>query len=254
MKSVFRNCAAAVLIAFSASWLWCQTVPSDKQRTGTESIGDAVRAEDKVAASQSQENGKAIQQPTAGPRAIHILYVHGINQVGAGDSLGLRKGICEYLDECTITTLGRIYADGPFAADSNPPSLALMGNRIWKSKDEWNASAPFIDRYEIKGNGHTPIFLDEFNWWPLAYPLKCKWLIARDAALTGPSKPQLSVCAAPTTPDPVHARRYLSYQWIDNSEASELNHGKRRAKILNRSLKNGLMDWGFGDAVMALGP
>lgn len=193
-------------------------------------------------------------QAVAGPRPIHVLYVHGINQVGAGDSLLLRKGICEYLSECTVTSLGRVYADGPFAVDSSPPALALMGHRIWNSKDEWSASAPFIDRYQVTGNGHTPILIDEFNWWPLAYPLKCKWLIAHDALLTGPSKPQLSICATSTTPDPAHTKRYLSYQWIDTSEASELEQVRRRAKILNRSLKNGLMDWGFGDAVMALGP
>jgi hypothetical protein len=180
--------------------------------------------------------------------------MHGIDQVGSGDSLLLRKGICKYLGECTVTSLGRVYASGPFAVDSDAPSLTLMGDRIWKSKDEWSASAPFIDRYEIKGNGHTPILLDEFNWWPLAYPLKCKFLIARDAHLTGPSKPQLSVCAAATQVDPEHPKRFLNYQWIDDSGASDLNHLRRHAKILNRSLKNGLMDWGFGDAVMALGP
>lgn len=95
-----------------------------------------------------------------------------------------------------------MYADGPFAADSAPPALALRGERIWNSKEEWNASAPFIDRYVIKGKGHTPILLDEFNWWPIAYPLKCKWLIARDARLTGPSKAHLAICATPTAADP----------------------------------------------------
>ena len=192
-------------------------------------------------------------QPVAPPPPIHILYVHGINQVGAGDSLPLRKGICKYLGECTVTNLGRVYADGPFAVDSDPPTLALMGKRIWKSKDEWSASAPFIDRYEMKGKAHTPILLDEFNCWPLVYSLKCRWLIARDALLTGTAKPQLSVCATSTMPDPAHAKRFLSYQWIRNSEPSDLNHIKRQAKILNRSLKNGLMDWGFADAVIALG-
>ena len=255
MKSAFRNYAtAAALIALSSSWVWCQQIPSDKQQARKESIGDAVQAEDKVSASHSRGPTALVAQPVASPPPIHILYVHGINQVGAGDSLLLRKGICKYLGECTVTNLGRIYADGPFAVDSDPPTLALMGKRIWKSKDEWSASAPFIDRYDIKGKGHTPILLDEFNWWPLVYPLKCKWLIARDAVLTGASKPQLSVCAISTTPDPAHSKRYLSYQWIDNSEASDLNHVKRQAQVLNRSLKNGLMDWGFADAVMALGP
>ena len=193
-------------------------------------------------------------EPVEGIRSIHILYMHGINQVGAGDSLLLRRGICKYLGECTVTSLGRMYADGPFAVDSAPPTLAYMGDRIWKSQEEWSASAPFVDRYQIRGKGHTPILLDELNWWPLAYPLKCKWLIAHDSLLTGPSKTQLSICDTPTTPDPAQPKRYLSYQWIKASEASDLNRISRQATILNRSLKSGLMDWGFADAVMALGP
>ncbi|HEV2400224.1 MAG TPA: hypothetical protein VGS27_25015 [Candidatus Sulfotelmatobacter sp.] len=255
IESAFRSYAtAAALVAFSPSWIWCQQIPSDKQQAEEESIGDAVRAEDNAIAAHPEAGTGDKTEALAVHPPIHILYVHGIDQVGAGDSLPLRKGICKYLGECTVTSIGRVYADGPFAVDSEPPTAALVGKPIWKSKDEWSASAPFIDRYEMKGNGHTPILLDEFNWWPLAYPLKCKWLIARDALLTGTPKPQLSVCATPTTPDPAHPKRYLSYQWIENSEASELNHIKRRAKILNRSLKNGLMDWGFADAVMALGP
>ena len=213
-----------------------------------------MQAEDEVSALHSRENTGTLIKPVAAAPPIHILYVHGINQVGAGDSLPLRKGICKYLGECTVTNLGRIYADGPFAVDSDPPMLALMGRRIWKSKEEWSASSPFIDRYEMKGKGHTLILVDEFNWWPLAYPLKCKWLITSDAHLTGASKPQLRVCATSTMPDLAHAGRYLNYQWIDSSEASELSRVKRHAKVLNRSLKNGLMDWGFADAVMALGP
>jgi hypothetical protein len=255
MKSALRPYAiAAALIAFSSFWLWSQQSAPDNRQSEKESIGDAVQAEDKAYASHSPEDTHALVQSAAGPPPIHILYVHGINQVGAGDSLPLRKGICKYLGECTVTHLERLYADGPFAVDSEPPTLGLSGKRIWKSREEWSASAPFIDRFEMTGKGHTPILLDEFNWWPVAYPLKCRWLIARDVLLTGTSKPQLSVCAAPTTPDLTHAKRYLGYQWIDNAEASELNHIKRHAKVLNRSLKSGLMDWGFADAVMALGP
>jgi hypothetical protein len=235
--------------------VWCQKTPPAKPLAGTESIGDVVQAEEKAAGSQlPPENTGAVARSVTPPRPIHILYVHGISQVGPGDSLLLRKGICEYLGECTVTSLGRAYADGPFAVDSAPPTLAYMGERIWKSRDEWSASAPFIDRYKITGKGHTPILLDEFNWWPLAYPLKCKSLIAHDSLLTGPAKTQLNICATVTTPDSAHAKRYLSYQWIKTSEASNLSHTSRRATILNRSFKSGLMNWGFADAVMALGP
>jgi len=256
MQCALRNCvAAAALVLLTSSSGWCQKVLPDKQLAGTESIGDAVQDDDRAAAShQRRENTGATTEPVEGIRPIHILYMHGINQVGAGDSLLLRKAICKYLGECSVTSLGRMYADGPFAVDSAPPTLAYMGDRIWKSQEEWSASAPFIDRYQITGKGHTPILLDELNWWPLAYPLKCKWLIARDSLLTGPSKTQLSICDTSTTPDPAHPKRYLSYQWIKTSEASDLNRIARHATILNRSLKSGLMDWGFGDAVMALGP
>lgn len=256
MKCTVRTyVSAAVLIMLASCSAWCQKVPLSKQLAGTESIGDAVQTEDKAAGSQlPPDKSGAIRQSVAAIRPIHILYVHGIGQAGAGDSLLLRKGICKYLGECTVTSLGRVYADGPFAVDSAPPTLSYMGERIWKSRDEWSASAPFIDRYKITGKGYTPILLDEFNWWPLAYPLKCKWLIAHDSSLTGPSQTQLNICATPTTPDSAHPKRYLNYQWINTPEASQLNKMSRRATILNRSFKNGLMDWGFADAVMALGP
>ena len=253
--AIQKYASAASVVLFVSSVVWCQSVSTAKQLEGTESIGDAIQAKDKVAASQATtERAEVRARSVTEIRPIHVLYVHGINQVGAGDSLLLRTGICKYLGECTVTNLGRLYADGPFAVDSAPPTLAYMGERIWKSQEEWSASAPFIDRYLITGKGHTPVLVDEFNWWPLAYPLKCKRLIARDAILTGPSKTQLGICGTPTTPDTAHPKRYLSYQWINTPEATNLNHISRHAAILNRSLKNGLVDWGFGDAVMALGP
>jgi hypothetical protein len=238
--------------------MWSQSGAGAKQSARTQSIGDVIESADHTGATQLRSGtigAKAMVVRSAPP--IYILYMHGINQVGAGDSSLLRRGICKYLGECTVTSLGRVYADsGPFALNHAPPELAYMQARIWKTTEDWNASAPFIDRYELAGNGHTPIMLDELNWWPIAYPLKCKWLIPSDAALTGPSKDQLDVCAVPkgNQSDPKHPGRYLTYRWIQPSEAAELSRISRHATFANRSLKNGLMDWGFGDAVMALGP
>src|SRR6516225_8543164 len=124
MKSTFRSYATAIaLIAFSSSWALSQKTSSDEQKAGQESIGDAVQAEDKAFASHSTTGTAAMAEARAVPPPIHILYVHGINQVGAGDSLPLRKGICKYLGECTTTHLGRVYADGPFAVDADAPTL-----------------------------------------------------------------------------------------------------------------------------------
>jgi hypothetical protein len=66
------------------------------------------------------------------------------------------------------------------------PALLYLNIPIWTSRDKWNASAPFLDRYEITGNGDVTIILDELNWWPLVYSVKCKFLIRSDALLTGP--------------------------------------------------------------------
>lgn len=221
--------------------IWGQTGSAAKASAGTESIGDAVKEEDALAHSQP----------------IYVIYIHGIGQAGPGDSRLLRKGICKYLGECNETPLGRVYADGGrFAIDQPPPRLMYMQVPVWKTQQEWNASSPFIERYKIIGHGHVPIIVDEYNWWPLAYPLKCKWLVPDDASLAGPAKDVIDVCSPPkgNQPDPNHPGRYLAYDWIESPVAAKLKHMPRHAALANRGLKNGLMDWGIGDAVMALGP
>jgi len=222
---------------------------------GTQSIGDTVNTSD--AAAHHTLRARGLTRTPAAPQPIHILYMHGINQVGAGDSTELRKAICRYIHECTVTPLGRIYAEGPFAVHAPPPNFAYMQQPIWSTPDDWSASAPFIDRYQITGGSHVPIILEEINWWPIVYPIKCRSLIAQDAQLTGPVKLQLNICAAApngTQPDPDHPGRYRQYQWIASAEAADLAHIARHASFGNRDLKSNLMDWGFADAVLALGP
>jgi hypothetical protein len=241
-RLAFTCCFAFAEALFPASVvLHAQSADEKQQLAGIQSIGDAVRLAD---------------QSGAQPTGIQILYVHGINQVGSGDSAMLRASICRYLHACDVHDAGRIYAGGPFAIGAPVPQLAYMNVRIWTTADQWSASAPFIERYKISGGGHAPILVDELNWWPIVYPIKCRWLIARDAALTGPDDGQIKVCeAAPqgTQPDTAHPGRFLQYQWISNQQGDDLSRIHRRATFLNRDLKNGLMDWGFGDAVMALG-
>ena len=100
------KCALFLFLAPVA--IWAQAGSGPTALTGAQSIGDAVKKGDKVSHSQP----------------IHVVYIHGINQVGPGDSLLLRKGICKYLGECNVTYLGRSYANGgPFAIDEHPPRL-----------------------------------------------------------------------------------------------------------------------------------
>lgn len=52
---------------FCSVWTWCQQTPSDKQQAQPESIGDAVKAHDKGAATQSSGNAGVTAQPSSGP-------------------------------------------------------------------------------------------------------------------------------------------------------------------------------------------
>lgn len=85
-------------------------------------------------------------------------------------------------------------------------------------------------------------------------PSNAALMIAADAHLTGPEVSDIGVCAATAQPDPAHPGRFLAYPWIPAAQAATLEKLHRHASFLNRSLKNSVLDWGFSDAVMTLGP
>ncbi len=241
---MLRRLPALLLVQFIAVLHALPTCAqaSSNALAGTHSIGDAIRAQESKTAAHAQPRARGLSpfgiHTTTPP--IHILYVHGINQIGRNDSALLRAGICKYIGECSVTRIERLYAAGPFALNAPPPTFTYLGRRIWNTPEQWSASAPFIDRYQISGGGHTPIVLDELNWWPLVYPVKCKALIAPDAYLTGPSKQQVDVCSAlpgGAEPDPDHPGRFLQYPWLSSQETSTLLHLRRHATFLNRGLK-----------------
>jgi hypothetical protein len=195
----------------------------------------------------------------AGKHPVHILYVHGIGAEGAGDSHMFLTGICPFLPECKVPAqqnwqpVQRDYADrGEFQIDAPPPRLEYLGQTIWKSQEAWRASAPFVDHYVLKRSDGGPVVVDELNWWPLVFPLKCGQIMAGEARLSGPSKEFLDLCSKDET-DPAHPKRYKFYPWIDPDEAKALEGKPRRGALFNYDLKTNPLDWGFSDAIMAVG-
>jgi len=189
---------------------------------------------------------------------LHIFYVHGMAFEGPNhsDSALLRKSICKFLRDCTTPAgefEGREYADrNTFALNAPPPQLAYLGQPIWNG-EEWNAAAPFVDHWKLARNKAPTIYIDEINWWPLVFAVKCRQIIAKDAELIGPSATYIDSCSS-SQPDTKTSGRYLSYPWIDASEAQRLKALPARAALLNRKLKDYVLDWGFTDAVLAVGP
>ena len=197
----------------------------------------------------------------AGGKQVHIFYVHGIGSDGPGDfdSWSLRKGICDLVRDCT-SSAGKLdepqreYADqDEFSLNAPPPTLEYLGQPVWRNSEEWNAAAPFVVHWKLMRAEHHPtIYVDEINWWPLVFSLKCRQIVESDAALVGPDAERIKLCS--TLKPAEVSGRFISYNWIPAEDARSLLNAAPRGAVVNRKLKNGLLDWGLSDAVLALGP
>lgn len=193
-------------------------------------------------------------------RDVHIFFIHGIGSEGphSHDSELLRKSICAYVKNCVKPAGEQVgsydYADGAnFGLNEAPPTMRYMGKLVWNTPEEWHAAAPFVVHYKLSRTSGRTIYLDELNWWPLVFALKCKQIIASDARLAGPVDQKIETCST-REPDPQMQGRFISYDWISPDEAKLLLTEPKRAAPINRSLKTDVTDWGFSDAVTALGP
>ena len=199
--------------------------------------------------------GDALDAPDHHP--VHILYVHGINQIGSGDSALLRESICTELKLCDVKdwkNAGVEFPDrGEFANGVDPPALDYLGSPVWKSADEWHAAAPFVVHWVVHLRGHASVLVvDEINWWPLVLSLKCRRVLAPEAYLAGPYRDLLEFCSNPKAQNPDGTLRY--FPWITPENAAQLEAIRPQGVWLNGNLKVNLVDWGLADVLLATGP
>jgi hypothetical protein len=218
-------------------------------RAQAKAIVDGAKESNQVS-SIGESLGNAKQHP------LHIIYVHGIGATGAGDSQTFQRHICAFLKGCRVpkqlVPVGRDYADsGVYDSAAQPPSFIYMGNPVWTKQEEWRASAPFVDHYVLQRTG-DPVVVDEINWWPLVFPLKCNAIMAEEARLAGPNKTYLDLCSQ-SEQDTAHPGRFKSFAWIKPEDAKVMESIRPKGALLNRGLKTSLLDWGFSDAMMAVG-
>jgi hypothetical protein len=128
-----------------------------------------------------------------------------------------------------------------------------MDAPVWKSADEWRAAAPYAIHFQLTRASGQNLYVDELNWWPLTFSLKCRQIIASDASFVAPSNARIETCSR-REPNVAVPQRFKSYDWITPEEAARMAHLPAKGARANRALKTGLMDWGFSDAVLALGP
>jgi hypothetical protein len=217
-----------------------------------------------TAAAQSTGSlDEALKRAQAGTE-LHIFYVHGMGieppkrNAGTQDfetSEEFRTGFCK-LAHCTSTPVGRNYAAADLFKPNVVPTVEYLGDTVWRSAEAWKAAAPFVDHYNLdfydgtrKG---TRIYLHEINWWPLVISAKCRLIIATDAGLVDRDEKHSKICLASTPPD--KDGRYKSYPWITEDDIQTRQRPWPKGAAFNRWLKHDLMDWGFADALLAVGP
>jgi hypothetical protein len=212
--------------------------------------------------------GTELQRP--GNEPLHILYIHGIGATGPDDSESLRKSICKHAmhylhQKCTTadgTYKNREYADaGIFELNSPSPPLDYMGSPVWPSAEQWHAAAPFVDHYVIDLTGGRSILVDEINWWPMMFSLKCQHIMPNETnlagSLTGKNDNFLGICAQQQTIPGDHVDgRFDTYNWLAAAglDPAVLNARPDHAVIINRWAKIQIMDWNFSDALLSVGP
>jgi hypothetical protein len=232
--------ALMVVLCGSATISRAQSDSSPVPSQSPSSLGDELR----------HANGKE----------IHIFYIHGIGSYGPKDrdSQALRQSICDYVKDCISpagTEIGEWdYAnEDEFRLDAGVPPLEYMDSPVWKTPEEWHAAAPYAVHFKLARSKGPTLYVDEINWWPLTFSLKCRQLIDSDASFVAPSKLKIDTCSQ-REPNSGVPQRFKSYDWIPTEEAARLHQLPSRGARANRVLKSDLMDWGFPDAVMALGP
>jgi len=188
-------------------------------------------------------------------KPVHILYVHGMMASGAGDSVVFQQSLCRHV---TGLCIGGVLPTPTFRRldlGAAPPTLTYLDLPIWKA-ESWSAGAPFVERYRYPARPGLPeVIVDEINWWPLVFPLKCRALLLPEAELAAADRKRLNLCAALDAagrplPAPYHA-------WITSAEIAAVLAKPSPiggAAWLNGLAKTNLMDWGLSDAVIALGP
>ena len=246
--SCLRAGLLAAIVICTARLSFAQTAPAPQTET-TPSLAESLQLAD------------------AGKTELHILYVHGMginvpqSKTSTQDfevSQIFREEFCRQIGCTADEFVAREYAGAAdFAPEAAPPQLSYFGEELWREGDtnaDWRAAAPFVDHYKLVRKNGTVIYVDEINWWPMVFAAKCRRIVAQEAALMGPDKAHIKTCSAKTVPDPDHEGRFRSYAWITPEDVQQRGPSWPKAAVINRSLKREFLDWGFADALLAVGP
>ncbi len=194
--------------------------------------------------SATRSLARAIDDAHSSRQTLHILFVHGIRADRDGTSSVFAVHLAQALGG-TLSEPMRIGLPLDWPRSATMASF-VDGNGtptpIWPTAEIWKRSEPFLNRATIS-SASGQVVIDEVNYWPLLLPLKCRALLVPEQDLAGADAKHLQRC---------HEEGWISKQDLDRLLRTKARSG--RGSLLNRKLKQEMMDWGLSDAVIALGP
>jgi len=179
---------------------------------------------------------------------IHISFVHGMRAEGPGTSASFRAGLLRRFGGTSTPPVRRFLDLG-----ERPREASIGATLIWPTDEAWAASRPFVDRHTLRLRSGVLVVVDEVNWWPLLFPIKCRFLVLPEHDLSGNEPEHLRLCAG-QGPEREAA---LYHPWLT---PAELDHALSTAPRsgggarVNTTIKRQIFNWGLSDAVIALGP
>ena len=210
-----------------------------------------LRADDPAALARTTSIGQLIAAP--GDETVHIVYVHGMRTEGPGFSQPFLAGMCRHVGSviCPPGGLPPTAERHQILLGSWPRQAKVMGATIWRAGKDWTAGQPFIDRYRFPSRvpGGHDVVVDEVNWWPLLFALKCQFIVAGDSQLSGLDQADLNACENDIAP---------YHDWLTTDAAAQAAKGAFVSGggvwLNSQVVKQPIMDFGLADAVIALGP
>ena len=228
----YSSFAAIISLVLAANAQAGRVIRDDPGSYGkTESLGDLLRSRD--------------------ARPVHVIYVHGMAATGSNNSQKFREALTDHL-----MSTKQLQGAAPlepetrrlFEFERRPTEASINGIIVWNSEEQWIASKPFVDRYTFHRVDKSDVVVDDVNWWPLLFALKCRFILSSDADLAGADREHLKLCASKRSP---------YYPWLTEEQLQSLLNSKPTAgggAWLNTAIKRDIMNWGLSDAAMAMGP
>jgi len=236
---------AAQLAALAIGWLAlgagaAAAIPSDPPLSDARTVLDLLKA-------HPQDD-------------LHVILIHGMRTSDRTTWDGLRKRLCEHLGgECAAKAPSARSTDTLVLAPTPPPA-DYLGGPVWgddtdshgvvlrTGQQKWEASQPFVDHYRFELKNGRRLIVDEINYWPLLFALKCPFIVANDALLAGPDSQNIGFCAAP-----IPERSFAWFTPGEKARLESIHPVGGRAPPLDAVIKNPILDWGITDAVLSVG-